>query len=372
MVLLTASTISAAISGAIICLFTFLLFLSGYVLQQQTVRSLQDALSAPIESRVRIQAPIPFSPKELIVPIQNANDTVPPIAQILLEQTDGSQAPSTEPTPKDLWHAHLGVPPSFTPSNPSTTVLLDAADGRFAYVLALSSPSDLCSALLFTHQQRSQSLLSRQQVNIVYLYPSDWETSTHTIYSAALRLLIHSEHEYAVLLHPVPISKIWTGIDVESQLLSELARNPWPYDRVVYVRSPGMLLDVAKMDETLVSTYAETRLLKTEWVRLRAPVRRGAPAQLHPDMLLFAQGKGLMVPIAGLEKSLAAKVILDEREPSVEEYEARILEREAAYVLFDTEEVARARKSSRGEGGIFERFERDRGSMCEGTDLLAS
>ena len=59
MVLLTASTISAGISGAVICLFTLLLFLSGYALQQKSVRSLQEALAAPIEVRVRVQPTLP-------------------------------------------------------------------------------------------------------------------------------------------------------------------------------------------------------------------------------------------------------------------------------------------------------------------------
>ncbi|KAL8685590.1 MAG: hypothetical protein Q9218_007664 [Villophora microphyllina] len=42
--LLTSSQISMAISSSIVFIFTSLLFLSGYVLQQQTVRSLQAAI----------------------------------------------------------------------------------------------------------------------------------------------------------------------------------------------------------------------------------------------------------------------------------------------------------------------------------------
>src|ERR1700754_3329452 len=60
MVLLTSSAVSVAISGAIICAFTFLLFLSGYVLQQRTVRSLQEALRQPPEAL----RPIPSLPPQ--------------------------------------------------------------------------------------------------------------------------------------------------------------------------------------------------------------------------------------------------------------------------------------------------------------------
>lgn len=47
MVLLTSSTVSVILSTGVVCLFTLLLFLSGYVLQQQSVRSIQSALRPP-------------------------------------------------------------------------------------------------------------------------------------------------------------------------------------------------------------------------------------------------------------------------------------------------------------------------------------
>ncbi len=47
MVLLSSSAVSVILSSGLICFFTFLLFISGYVIQQQTVRSLQEALHPP-------------------------------------------------------------------------------------------------------------------------------------------------------------------------------------------------------------------------------------------------------------------------------------------------------------------------------------
>jgi hypothetical protein len=44
MVLLTSSSVSAIVSMGVICIFTALLFLSGYVLQQQSVKNIQHAL----------------------------------------------------------------------------------------------------------------------------------------------------------------------------------------------------------------------------------------------------------------------------------------------------------------------------------------
>src|SRR5947207_9103284 len=80
MVLLTSSTISVAISSSIICMFTFLLFLSGYVMQQQTVRSLQDALHAP-----PVPKPTPTLPPQFRKQAVEGLDTVVEIAAVATE-----------------------------------------------------------------------------------------------------------------------------------------------------------------------------------------------------------------------------------------------------------------------------------------------
>ena len=392
MVLLTASTISAAISGVVICLFTFLLFLSGYVLQQQSVRSLREALEAPVEVRLRIQPTLPpqfqHPGEDVLEALGEDNDTAKDIfapevveggsvAQVAIGGTQGQEPEKKPRTPQELWHEHIentaaqDTPEDASIPSQTTTSLADyALSGRFAYTLSLTSPSDLCSALLFTKWHRQTSHLPQSQVNIIFLYPADWETTatTNPIFTDALRLLLQSEHQYAVLLHPVPISKVWVGIDVESQLLSELARNPWPYDRLVHLRTPGMLLDTNKLDSTLVSTYAEPGLLKTTWARLRAPSKRGGVESLPPDVLLFAQGRGLMTPLGELQRTLTAKV--SHAQDDINDG-AGTFAKDAAYVLFDEKELEHRKKEKIVSEGIFERFEWERRSVCEGTSLMS-
>lgn len=284
-----------------------------------------------------------------------------------------------ELTPQQLWHAHLdGGLDQAIPKIPPitidpTSILINSEDTRLAYVLSLPNPSDLCSALLFTKQHRESSIYPASQFNIIYLYPHSWETSTKQVHRDALSLLIQAEHTHSVLLHPVQISKVWSGIDVESQLLSELARNPWIYDRVMYLRLPGILVDTGRLDNTLVSSYLTPKIVKEQWTKLRAPVRRGAAAAeaLRPDVLLFAQGRGLMVPTSEDAKSVTARATQNPEERQIGQIEEESLDKDAAFVLFEEDMLKRRRTSGDNPDDLFARFERERQRVCEGTLLLS-
>lgn len=378
MVLLTASTISAGISGAVICLFTFLLFLSGYALQQKSVRSLQEALAAPIEVRVRVQPTLPpqfrhTSEENELTSGQDANITsdelVNPGNEVQIFLDGQPTDPVKKPSPKDLWRAYILE----ASNDPESSDLAQAEPleparpllGRYAYVLILVEPADLCSALVFAKSARDNSHIPEIQLNLVFIYPSDWETTANPIYSDALRLLLQAEHKHSVLLHPAPISKVWAGIDAESQLLSELARNPWPYDRVMYLRSPGILLDQVRLDNTLINSYAQPSSLKTGWTKLRAPTKRGAA--IHPDMLLFAQGKGLMIPVGDQEMALTARANSDQ---ALAELTSSMLD--PGYLLFDKQDVESSSGDLATYSSLLTYFNGQRSSACEGTNLLAS
>lgn len=382
MVLLTASTISAGISGAVICLFTFLLFLSGYALQQKSVRSLQEALAAPIEVRVRVQPTLSPQIKDsrnedVLVGGEGANGTtgnfvleeIKPVDEVQILLTGASGDEVKAPTPKDLWRAYLAefsgssdVPSVGEANQPEQA---NPLLGRYAYVLILVEPADLCSALSFAKSARQNSHISEPQLSIVFIYPSDWETMATVIYTDALRLLLQAEHKHSVLLHPAQVSKVWAGIDTESQLLSELARNPWPYDRVMYLRTPGMLLDQVRLDNTLIEAYAQPVTMKTGWMKLKAPTKRGA--SIHPDILLFAQGKGLMTPIGVTEQSLASTASSSQ---TVAELTPSGFD--PGYVLFTKEDLDQSSTEQSAYADLLTYFEHERSVSCEGTSLLTS
>lgn len=352
MVLLTSSAISVAISSGVVCTFTFLLFLSGYTLQQQTVKSLQAALQTPVEDRIRIRptkTPQYTHPEDDIAEVltsfdieRDGSDSTEIILNTVNDQNDN----------EDETEDDLGLP----------------FDLRLAYVLSLPEPAALCSALLFAKHYRALTRLPSSQVSIIYLYPSEWETSTNPTHIQTLRLLLHSEHEYSVLLHPVPISRVWTGIDTESQLLSELARSAWPYDRVLYLRTPGLLTNTARLDDALLTSYTVPSTLKSSWTRLKAASRRGSSESLHPEVLLWSHGRGLLEPLVDMKRSLVVKA----SEISVNDRGDGASIDHAAYVAFDWDEFGLGDDEGVDRNhGIYAKFERDTQAICEGTDLLA-
>ena len=193
MVLLTSSAISVAISGAIICAFTFLLFLSGYVLQQRTVRSLQEALRQPPEPK-----PIPTLPPQFLEAENLSTGDRGQVIEDLVIGDDGGQRIEEVLVPlsvEDLstqqtqlatnanirgatWTLDTlqATPDNLLPTaSPRSQDVLQISE-RLAYILTLSEPSDLCSAALFAQQQRSSSTLSSRPA-IIFLYPSSWESS---------------------------------------------------------------------------------------------------------------------------------------------------------------------------------------------------
>lgn len=352
MVLLTSSAISVAISSGVVCTFTFLLFLSGYTLQQQTVRSLQAALQTPIEERVRVK---PTPPPQL----QNIGD-VPEVTTSSWNEADSPQSAEVL-----LGSSSDEEVSDDNDSEISSDLPLEL---RLAYVLSLSSPADLCSALLFAKRHRVLSRLPASQTNIIFLYPSDWETSRDPIHIQTLPLLLRSEHEHSVLLHPVPISKVWTGVDTESQLLSELARSAWPYERLMYLRTPGLLTNTARLDDALLTSYTSPSTLKTSWTKLKAPGRRSGIQALHPQILLWAQGRGLMSPGPDTKHSLAVKA----SDISTGDRGDGASVGQAAYVVFDWDEfgLGNGDQVNRNKG-IYAKFRQDTSAICVGTDLLA-
>lgn len=328
MVLLTQSTISVIISTTVVCLFTFLLFLSGYVLQQQTVRSLQEALQAPIEVRIRPQIEVSVQSIDGanldVILDQNAlgsriwtdgGQEVANTAQVALH--DGSMTNlNVEPSRdvnnlRELWYRYIDSvgsgsidEPRTVPNRTSTRKPFNPdilkQDLSLAYIIPVASPETLCSALLFTKQYRTESQLTgtKIQPSMILLYPSDWDHSSDSRHRASLELLVRAEHKHAALLHPVPISKVWNGVNIESQLLSELARNVWTYDRALYLRMPGLITNVDRLDEALISTLTRAAV-ETKWSKLKSHSRSTSVRIQNPDVLLHAKGKGLMEPRGG-------------------------------------------------------------------------
>ena len=349
MVLLTSSTISVAISGAVICAFTFLLFLSGYVLQQRTVRSLQEALRQPPEPK-----PIPTLPPQFASPTGLPEHEDAKVEEVIVNLTGTEVGTASGLASADVAAAsdNAGATDDISPSQ-----IIPENFDSLAYVLSLPNPEDLCSAALFAQQQRQSSNLPRKP-SIIFLYPATWETDPSPLNIAALSFLRDIHDEYDLIYHPVDISTIWSGVGINSQLLGELQRNRWDFDRILYLKSPGMAMDTLTLDKTLQSSS-----VKTSW----APV--SASAGHDPEVLFWSRKRGLMMP-RGEMRRLTMSAVTRHSDHHAEEMEIEVWAKSAAYVLFDGEELKHRRSEKEWYGGLFEKFERGRSSICKDRGLL--
>jgi hypothetical protein len=370
--LLTSSAISVAISSTVVCIFTFLLFLSGYVLQQQTVRSLQDALRRPPEPKPTVILPRKFWQEEEDANSFNTEEVNERIIQVvqaspkgieqrILESLEAQQPEDEKPTQAiPTTQASRGSEISL--STILAPTLTPPTELRLAYILALSEPHQICSALLFFKWQREFGL---QTPSLILLYPSLWENeSTNPSHKTALDLMRDAQDTRRVILHPVEISSVWEGITIESQLLGGLQRNwmRWGIDRSIYLRSPGLALDISKLDSALSKSS-----LSKSWVPLST-----APQDTPSVLLLSAEKNMLMIPRGAMRGlTVDAKTGGYNRHHSKEmEIEARLASKKAGYVVFDEEELEHRRGEKEWYGGVFERFERGQKEVCAGTPFV--
>ncbi|OCT44655.1 hypothetical protein CLCR_06075 [Cladophialophora carrionii] len=336
MVLLTSSTVSAIVSGGVVCLFTFLLFLSGYVLQQQSVRSIQEAIRRPPEPQ-----PVPTLPPQFREP---ENDTF----GVVLEKPEGD-ADSVVGS-RGPWADSIQVPvvAATQEQNPRK----DSPPQRLAYIFALEEPSHLCSALLFAKQQRSTSRLPKEP-SIVLLYPSTWESDSSTLFTSALSFMRDVQELYDVVYRPVQIRDAW---NTRALLLGELQWGRWDYDQALYLRSPGMVLDIQSLDTTLASL--DTR---QSWAPLN-------PSSGDNPEVLLRTPRGLQSP-RGPTRKLVLSAIQQNEEAGENGESAELLRRDSAYVLFDDQHLS-VEDQTELYNDLKQQFNKGRRTVCEGSGLL--
>lgn len=159
----------------IVFLFTSLLFLSGYVLQQQTVQNIQAALRAP--------SSVPHPPTDSSRALAESFDN--PSEHLYFEKF------LAEYRPRGGW-------------------------GKVAYVQPVRDHLHVCNAvMLFATLEKQESLARR-----VILYPKEWRLSestggTRSIHvETSFRLLQNAEKRYNVELQAVsrmPVSRNGRG-----------------------------------------------------------------------------------------------------------------------------------------------------------------
>jgi hypothetical protein len=335
MVLLTSSTVSAILSIGIISLFTTLLFLVGYTLQQQSVNSLREAIRQPPPPLHSTTLPPQFR--------KNASDSIEEE-----EVDEGSYV-------QERINQILAQDQATVTGN----VNQDAPKIRqrsLAYILALSQPSDLCSAALFAKSQIpsiGEENDGQDQPRLVLLYPSSWETGASTIHMSALAFMRDLHDSYPIIFHPVEFVKGWADASIISHLLGEMQRAPWDFERMLYLRTPGMVIDDARIESALTDSS------KRQWTEMTAAVGT------DPEMLMWQPRRGLQMPRGDLKTIVAEEEATTVQQNEVTEQES-VQASEAAYLLFDYSVKDEAEAWSR----LRRRFEADLDSVCQGKGLL--
>lgn len=259
MVLLTSSTVGVIVTSSVICMSTFFLFLSGYALQQKSVRNIQHALRAPIPTRtVRYQ----YDPRKT--------------------PTDGSESTFSQ----DGEQSVLSDPESESTRGMSR---------NFAYLQLLShpDPSDLCSAILFFKKLVTGNTAVPDRL---FMYPQEWDTimSHDPEVNQALALLRAASTKYDIWLLPIDMALVAAqGYSLTDSKLLRLGQVQFmQYDSVLYLRTPGFLLDAQRLDDLLFSRplplrYDRSRLesySNEAWIPM--PLRANQEATLPPAYLI--------------------------------------------------------------------------------------
>jgi hypothetical protein len=236
----------------VIALFTILLFFSGYALQQQSVRNIQSALRPPPD-------PIPVKGpgatfQKLAQKRGLAGSGLGPLAdqEILIGSQDGHTSSSS------------------------------SSKGNYAYLQLLSSPdpSDICSAILFFKRMSAKKLGKPASI--------------------ALSILRAASIKYGIWLLPIDMTAATSqGYEATDTKLLRLGQIQFmQYDSVLYVQTPGMILDTERLDEVLLSRPLPLRHDKNRpesfnneaWIPM--PLRAERDNHLPPVYLITVNNVG--------------------------------------------------------------------------------
>ncbi|MCJ1386167.1 hypothetical protein MMC17_009293 [Xylographa soralifera] len=210
--LLTSGQISMTISSGIIFIFTSLLFLSGYVLQQQTVRSLQAAIHPP-------PLPVPSAAPSAIAIARPFGHPPGSNGHVSYQKLLGGLAPETH------WK-------------------------KAAYVQLVTEHMTVCNVVMVF----AELAVQKSRAQRVLLYPKIWDRDTEQDRLGALelersmRLIRVAAVRYGVMLAPIEgmldVGEGNTDAAFPLSGLLSLTR----FDHVLYLRPSGLVIDSSILD----------------------------------------------------------------------------------------------------------------------------
>ncbi|KAK5714357.1 hypothetical protein LTR17_017213 [Elasticomyces elasticus] len=228
--LLSQSQVSVVVSSSVVLFFTFLLFLSGYIIQQRTVTGLQAA----------IKPRLPKAPQT--IQQQDTDDGGP------TELRSGSRLFNSKAR---ISYTHL-----------SEHVGQQVNWQRLAHLQLARNHHDVCNAIMVLAELYRLKSPARR----VLLFPQEWAVEkegkgirgdfSDPFLASSRRLLRMAARRYGVELRPVAsiMNGTGDGEDVEGVYSLASAYALTEFDRVLSIETPGLLLDATPLDAVLAFT----------------------------------------------------------------------------------------------------------------------
>lgn len=235
------------------------------------------------------------------------------------------------------------------------------SSASYAYVQLLSSPAQICSALLFF---RTQVKHNGDDFHRVIIYPSFWEADTSwEPYRSALNLLLSLKEEYKLEYYAVNVDELsTTEADTERTLLAYLTTHDWRFDRMLYLRTPGIVVNVPMLNSALYDS-SDTALPSKSWTRIAPELFATTPSIL----LMTGTDHGVYVP-RGRNRRLITEAFAIDDESNIKESSRNGAEN-AAYIHIEDSELEHRRALASWPNSVFQRYDQDRTELCDGFAL---
>ncbi|KAI5296241.1 hypothetical protein KEM52_004956 [Ascosphaera acerosa] len=251
MVLLTSSTVAALLSTSVIVLSTAALFLAGFKVQQASLRGLQRSLQEESHHFYADYGKPIFDGRRIVAESRGGETSE--------TDTEGKLPEDNYQSNNDRGASSHGAQDMRRPLV-AHVQLLDHA----------STTTDLCSALLhFDLLARNSSIAFDK----VLVYPASLEAS---IKAVDLHHALNRLRSAGVVLHAVDVPPIGsTAPTSESRILEAVAGKLLQYQELYYLRAPGLLLDVERLDRVFLTrpkSAAETLQERMKQQRLEKDV----------------------------------------------------------------------------------------------------
>ncbi|GAM36548.1 hypothetical protein TCE0_018f05716 [Talaromyces pinophilus] len=324
MVLLSSSTVATLFISAITILCTFGIFIAGYALQQHSVRNIERDFRS----------------------------------------LDSMQA--------DYEHMTYDTNKEQSILDPETGELETWNQGNFAYLQLLSepNPASICSTIaLYKKLVQGGSTIQDR----LFMYPQEWDLimSTDPVVNKALAFLREASKQYKFWLLPIDMNLvIEQGYSLtDSKLLRIGELQFMAYDSVLYLRTPGLLLDAQELDKMILTRplpmkYEPKRqesYRNAAWIGM--PLRAHDEAKIPPVYLLSVNTMRNRVEARTHVPNVALRGFGDlAAGPNF----VKVTGKNPAYVFFDWDEDGRIQQDN---NTYYEQWTQEVGEVCVGLDL---